>query len=218
MTSISDSLKMDAWKVGQGETSGGTIPFRCQTVTSHHEKMLRIWSTYHLVRWLTLMASWRTWPRRAIFMVRKISCIIMYERWTSKENIGKPRCTPTQPKTRLTDKRFEPTGPHVFRIGDIVEVQMSFIVVPLKGKLLKMRTVLHSIALLNGQLTKVSSRICIKTQLAYTKITGCRGPAPKECAKRKSGDNHQTTDRIWIRGQQQISRGRHGRNRELIGK
>ena len=58
-------------------------------------------------------------------------------------------------KTFLRIIRFKTEGPHIFRVGDIVEVQLLFIVVPLKGQNLKMRTVLHSIALLNGQLSKV---------------------------------------------------------------
>jgi hypothetical protein len=50
---------------------------------------------------------------------------------------------------------FEPAGPQIFHIGDIVEAQVSFIVIPLKGKSAKMLTILHSIALLNTEITKV---------------------------------------------------------------
>ncbi|KAF8225745.1 hypothetical protein L208DRAFT_1076517, partial [Tricholoma matsutake] len=46
-------------------------------------------------------------------------------------------------------KRVEAVGPHIFRIRDIVEIQVSFIVVPLKDKKHKMIVMLRSIALLN---------------------------------------------------------------------
>ncbi|KAF8811793.1 hypothetical protein BYT27DRAFT_7017840, partial [Phlegmacium glaucopus] len=45
--------------------------------------------------------------------------------------------------------RFEPVGPEIFRIGDIVEIQVSFIAVPLKDNKHKMIVVLRSIALLD---------------------------------------------------------------------
>ncbi|KAF5366486.1 hypothetical protein D9615_005098 [Tricholomella constricta] len=44
----------------------------------------------------------------------------------------------------------EKVGPQMFRIGDIIEIQVSFVVVPLKGDRYKMITVLRSIALING--------------------------------------------------------------------
>jgi hypothetical protein len=43
----------------------------------------------------------------------------------------------------------------VFDIGDIVEAQVSFIVVPLKGSNYKIQTVMHTIALLDSQFSKV---------------------------------------------------------------
>lgn len=48
------------------------------------------------------------------------------------------------------DKRaFQEVHPQTFRIGDIVEVQLTFAVVPLKGKRVKMLSVLRSIVLLD---------------------------------------------------------------------
>ena len=58
-------------------------------------------------------------------------------------------------KHSFSKRRFQVSGLQIFRIGDIVEVQASFIVVPLKNQNLKMHMVLHSIALLDGQFTKV---------------------------------------------------------------
>jgi hypothetical protein len=51
--------------------------------------------------------------------------------------------------------RFEKQGPQIFRLGDIVEAQVSFIGVPMKGDTVKMHSVLHSIALLDGRFSKV---------------------------------------------------------------
>ena len=50
---------------------------------------------------------------------------------------------------------FVTKGPQIFRVGDIVEVQISFIVVPLKGQNMKMHCVLHAIALLSENFTQV---------------------------------------------------------------
>jgi hypothetical protein len=53
---------------------------------------------------------------------------------------------------------FEEAKPQIFRLGDIVEVQMSFVCVPLKEQNFKMLTVLHSIALIDSTFTQVSTR------------------------------------------------------------
>jgi len=49
----------------------------------------------------------------------------------------------------------EAVNPQIFRVGDIVEAQVSFIAVPLKDKKYKMIVVLRSIALLNGTFSQV---------------------------------------------------------------
>ncbi|KAF8221474.1 hypothetical protein L208DRAFT_1327778, partial [Tricholoma matsutake] len=56
-------------------------------------------------------------------------------------------------------RRFQAVGPHTFCIGDIIEIQVSFIVVPLKEQKYKMLVVLHSITLLNKVYSQVS--ICL---------------------------------------------------------
>jgi hypothetical protein len=50
---------------------------------------------------------------------------------------------------------FKDAKPQIFRIGDIVEVQMSFVCVPLKEQNFKLLTVLHSIALIDSTFTQV---------------------------------------------------------------
>ena len=52
-------------------------------------------------------------------------------------------------------QRVEAVNPQIFRIGDIVEAQVSFIVVPLKDNKHKMIVVLRSIALLDPYFTQV---------------------------------------------------------------
>ena len=46
----------------------------------------------------------------------------------------------------------------MFRVGDIVEVQLSFVGVPIKEKCRKMLVVLRSMALLDGQFSMVRRR------------------------------------------------------------
>jgi hypothetical protein len=43
----------------------------------------------------------------------------------------------------------------MFRIGDIVQVQVSFVAIPVRGNKYKMLAVLRSMALLDGSLSKV---------------------------------------------------------------
>ena len=50
-------------------------------------------------------------------------------------------------------RRFQPCEPQIFRVGDIVEVQLSFVVIPVKAGRRKMLTVLRSLALLDGAYT-----------------------------------------------------------------
>ena len=44
----------------------------------------------------------------------------------------------------------------MFRVGDIVQAQVSFVVIPLKGGRRKMLSILRSLALLDGSLSTVS--------------------------------------------------------------
>jgi hypothetical protein len=46
--------------------------------------------------------------------------------------------------------RYERCDPHMFRAGDLVEAQLSFVVIPVKGGRRKMLAVLRSLALIKG--------------------------------------------------------------------
>ena len=52
-------------------------------------------------------------------------------------------------------QRMETANPQIFRVGDIVEAQVSFIVAPMKANKHKMIVVLRSIALLDGTFSQV---------------------------------------------------------------
>ncbi|KAF8872727.1 hypothetical protein BD779DRAFT_1477389 [Infundibulicybe gibba] len=67
------------------------------------------------------------------------------------------------------EERFQVAKPQVFRIGDLVEVQVSFAVVPLKGGKYKMLSVLRSIALLDGQFAQ--KRVMTKKINNEVKVT-----------------------------------------------
>ena len=49
--------------------------------------------------------------------------------------------------------RFQPCEPQKFRVGDIVQVQLSFVVIPVKAGRRRMLTVLRSLALLDEAFT-----------------------------------------------------------------
>jgi len=55
--------------------------------------------------------------------------------------------------------RYEQCKPQVFRVGDIVEAQVSFVIIPVKGGRCKMLTVLQSLALIKGFFKKVSIKL-----------------------------------------------------------
>ena len=68
--------------------------------------------------------------------------------------------------------------PQTFQEGDIVEIQVSFIVIPLHDLKCKMNVVLRSINLLDGQFTQVSKAWPTNTMLVmlkffFKKKTGC---------------------------------------------
>jgi hypothetical protein len=55
----------------------------------------------------------------------------------------------------LEQTSYEIAKPQSYRVGDIVEVQVSFTVVPLRGQKYKMLSVMRSIALMNNKFTEV---------------------------------------------------------------
>jgi hypothetical protein len=50
-------------------------------------------------------------------------------------------------------QRFQACEPQLFRVGDIVQVQLSFVVIPVKGGRRRMLTILRSLALLDESFT-----------------------------------------------------------------
>lgn len=52
-------------------------------------------------------------------------------------------------------KRFHPCKPQMFHLGDIVQAQLSFVVIPIKGGHCKMLTVLQSLAMVDGNFRQV---------------------------------------------------------------
>jgi hypothetical protein len=51
--------------------------------------------------------------------------------------------------------RFQPCEPQTFRLGDLVQAQLSFVVIPIKGGHRKMLAVLRSLAMLDGNFGQV---------------------------------------------------------------
>lgn len=73
---------------------------------------------------------------------------------------GKPtRCVSQSVPSNITliphHVRFAGIGPMIFKVGDIVEVQMTAAVIPLKNARFKMILNLHSLALLDGSYSRV---------------------------------------------------------------
>ena len=89
--------------------------------------------------------------------------------------------------------------PHVFQTGDIVKLQLSFIVIPLHDQNSRMSIVLCSINLLEGKFTQVRKSILDKQNIiqrfakqdAFVKVASMRIPTKinsmKATLKRKVG-------------------------------
>jgi len=78
--------------------------------------------------------------------------------------------------------RFQAVGPHTFRIGDIVEMQVSFVAVPLKEQKYKMMVVLRSIARQSKELMKKridepekTGKTTLKRRVGYEEEESKRG-------------------------------------------
>ena len=56
---------------------------------------------------------------------------------------------------RLTRYRFQAIGPQLIQNGDIVELQVSFIAVPVRENKYRISTVLRSISIFDGQFSQV---------------------------------------------------------------
>ncbi|KAF8236108.1 hypothetical protein L208DRAFT_1253333 [Tricholoma matsutake] len=53
------------------------------------------------------------------------------------------------------DRKFQPCEPQIFRLGDIIQAQLSFVVISIKGGKHKMLMILHLLVLLESKFTKV---------------------------------------------------------------
>lgn len=73
----------------------------------------------------------------------------------TQERQGNQHLQPQFLYDQLEGNRFKETAPHTFQEGDIVELQVSFIVVPLRNQKSRMNIVLRSIGLLEGKFTQV---------------------------------------------------------------
>ena len=62
---------------------------------------------------------------------------------------------------------MEGVNPQIFRVGDIVKVQVSFITVPLKDNKHKMIVMLQSIALLDASFSQVRMVVVMATHLLF---------------------------------------------------
>ncbi|KAH9953324.1 hypothetical protein BGW80DRAFT_1468665 [Lactifluus volemus] len=81
------------------------------------------------------------------------------------------------------NSKYERREPHTFRIGDIVEAQVSFVVIPVKGGRRKMLSVLRSLALIKGNFKKTEKE-----------IYPSEAPMPKATSiKRRSGYTNETS-------------------------
>lgn len=74
-------------------------------------------------------------------------------------------------------RSFQACEPQVFRVGDIVEAQLSFVVIPVKAGKRKMLTVLRSLALLDGAYT--NKLVSLKIWILWLKLNLKQGERPQ---------------------------------------
>ena len=82
----------------------------------------------------------------------------------------------------MKNRRFVPILPVKLQIGDIVEAQISFMVIPLRGREFKITAVWHSLTLLDGQFAQVCL-IFSKCNQLYAEILTKKATAAKMVKK-----------------------------------
>jgi hypothetical protein len=82
----------------------------------------------------------------------------MRELTTGKEDLGERQKGIAVSLAKLRTS-FRATGPQIFQLGDIIEVQVSFIAIPMRGKKWKISTILRSISLFEGRFTQVKNAV-----------------------------------------------------------
>jgi hypothetical protein len=109
--------------------------------------------------------------------------------------------------------RFEKAEPQVFRVGDIVEVQISFVVTPAKDGKHNMRATLRSIALIDGTYSAVSKLgiFAVTSQCQQRKLT-FTGRIEKEESSRDS--TRTPPHRIGLEAEIRIRRRRRPQGKE----
>ena len=94
--------------------------------------------------------------------------------------------------------RVETVGPQIFRIGDIVEIQVSFIVVPLKHDKHKMIVVLRSIALLDPYFSQVKTENCLSQPYTHDASHSLGSIEMQDArARGNTASDFKTTSRLW---------------------
>src|SRR6266704_1117474 len=92
--------------------------------------------------------------------------------------------------------RYERCEPQVFRLGDIVEAQVSFVVIPVRGGRRKMLTVLRSLALIKGNFKKVSTKLT-GPGIQLTQNEADWNPVRRRRVSKGKSDVNQVKSRIW---------------------
>ena len=68
--------------------------------------------------------------------------------------------------TLTQNNRFQPCKPQIVQLGDIVQAQLSFVIISVKGGKCKMLMILHLLVLLESKFTKVCEQST--TYLTFT--------------------------------------------------
>ena len=96
-----------------------------------------------------------------IFIQRITKCSTLEQDMTKKGSESKTRATEVISviiQTYIVEPRYIRCEPQSFQVADIVQAQLSFVVVPMKGRLCKMLTVLRSITLIDDSFGTVCLR------------------------------------------------------------
>lgn len=102
---------------------------------------------------------------------RRQRCQILYSQAQRERGISvRTRHRRTGTANPQGKHSYEEMGPQAFRVGDIVTLQISFAVIPLRGDTFKMLTLLRSITLVDGSFQKASNgkTLCLLHTLTKT--------------------------------------------------
>lgn len=153
---------------------------------SRRNVMHPTWNLSPFPRWSILLAFLKLWKEEDLCMAKKMKYTITAYVRTLRGAKGTKLHLLHEPKSdRWRRKSVETVNPQIFRVGDIVEAQVSFIAVPLKDKKYKMITVLRSIALLDSTFSQVRSLSGIHPSFSLMNMSmlrRCRRHWKIECA------------------------------------